>query len=92
MHRTFRSKSHCAFVDLFSNTFNRHLTIKLRMPKDDPLRNNLRTPKGLVDLKKYCMNLPDPVQMTFVKETDTDFSELFSKLKANTKDDMDEEN
>ena len=61
------------------------------MPKDDHLRIKLRTQNDLVEPKKPYINLPEPVQMSFVKETDTYFSELFSKLEANTKDGMDEE-
>ena len=66
------------------------LRIKLRMPRDDHLRIKLRTPKDFVDPKKTCINLPDHMQTKSVKETDTDFSELFSKLEVNTKDDMNE--
>ena len=56
----------------FSNTFNRSLRIKLRMPKADPLRIKLRVPKDLVE-PKPCVNFPEPVQMSFVQETDADF-------------------
>ena len=60
------------------------------MPKADPLRIKLRTLKDLVDPKKPCINLPNPVQTSVVKETDTDFSELFSKSEANAKDGVNE--
>jgi len=60
------------------------------MPKADPLRIKLRLPKDLVE-PKPCINLPEPVQMSFMKETDADFSKLFAKLETNVKDGMDEE-
>ena len=60
------------------------------MPKDDPLRIKLRRLKDLVEPNKPCVNLPEPVQISFVKETNADFSEPFSKLEVNTKDDMNE--
>ena len=62
------------------------------MPKDNPLRIKLRMPKDLVEPKKPCINFPEPVQISVVKETDADFSEIFSKLEANIKNGMDKEN
>ena len=70
----------------FSNTFNRSLRIKLR----DPLRIKLRVPKDLVE-PKPCANLPEPVQVSFVKETDAYFSKLLAKLETSAKDGMGEE-
>ena len=61
------------------------------MPKDNPLRIKLRMPKDLVEPKKPCINFPEPTQVSFVKETDADFSERFDKLEANAKDGIDEE-
>ena len=55
------------------------------MTKDDPLKIKLNTSKDLVDPKKPCINLPDPVKISVMKETDTDFSEMFSKSEANIK-------
>ena len=41
--------------------------------------------------KKVRFNLPDPVQMSFMKEVDIDFGNLYAKLDANIKQGMDEE-
>ena len=62
----------------FSNNFNRTLRIKLKIPQDKE------------EPKKRKVSLPDQVQMSFLKETDTDFSALHAKLEANIKDEMDE--
>ena len=41
--------------------------------------------------KKVRVNLPDPVQMSFMKEVDIDFGNLYAKLDTNIKQGMDEE-
>ena len=41
--------------------------------------------------KKVRVNLPDPVQMYFMKEVDIDFGNLYAKLDTNLKKGMDEE-
>ena len=46
------------------------------MPKDDPLRIKLRVPKELVEPKKPCVNSPEPVQMSFMKETHNETSDI----------------
>lgn len=59
------------------------------MPKS--LRIKLRMPKNEVEPKKQKTNLPNQMQMSFVKATETDRSELHSKLEASAKEGMDEE-
>ena len=49
------------------------------------------TPKDEVKPKKPRLNLPNQVQMSFVKEADTDFSALHSKLEDNFKARMDDD-
>ena len=41
--------------------------------------------------KKARVNLPDPVQMSFMKEADIDFGSLCARVETNMKQDMDEE-
>jgi len=57
------------------------------MPKS--LRIKLKLPKDEVEAKKPRINLPDQVQMSFVKETEVDFGALYSKLETNIKEGMD---
>ena len=47
-------------------------------------------PKDEVKPKKPRLNLPNQVQMSFVKEANTDFSALHSKLEDNIKAGMDD--
>ena len=46
----------------------------------------------MVELDKPYISFPEPAQMSFLKETDSDFSEMFSKLESSIKDGIDEEN
>ena len=41
--------------------------------------------------KKRKVSLPDPAQMSFFKETDTDYGALHAKLVSNIKSDMGED-
>ena len=49
------------------------------------------TPKDEVKPKKPRLSLPNQVQMSFVKEADTDFSALCSKLEDNVKAGMEDD-
>jgi len=67
-----------------SHTFFGSLRIKFRIPKDEAELKDEAEPK------KPRRNLPTQVQMSFLTETDTDFSALYSKLEDNIKAGMDE--
>ena len=59
------------------------------MPKTSRIK--LRRPKNEVEPKKQKINLPNQMQMSFVKVHETDYSALHSKLEASAKEGMDEE-
>ena len=67
------------FWPYLSHTIHKNFGIKLKISKDEE------------EPKKRKVHLPDQVQMSFLKEIDADFGDLYYTLESNIKDGIDED-